>query len=282
MTRQRRPAGAAPTLAGQPEISVDGGGDTLGAAALSYAEHGWPVFPLVPGGKSPVIPKSDGGNGFKDATCDPDTVRRWWRRWPRANVAVPTGLEFDVLDVDVRHSGDGWTSFEELRIRGLLTGCCGVARTRNGGGHYFFPRSGTTCRAYGLLDLKAVGGYVVLPPSRVPSDVPEGPGRYTWIDPYRPGHGAPLNASAVERALRPATSTPRRLPNPSRGQSHGLAAVVLRAPEGSRNNLLFWAMCRALEADLDTRSIEHAARVAGLPDEEITRTRTSAVARVRR
>jgi hypothetical protein len=51
------------------------------AAALWYAERGWPIFPLF--GKDPAI---RGGHGFYDATSDPSTIAAWWRRFPRANI----------------------------------------------------------------------------------------------------------------------------------------------------------------------------------------------------
>ena len=30
-------------------------------------------------------------NGFWEATTDERELARWWRRWSRANVAIPTG-----------------------------------------------------------------------------------------------------------------------------------------------------------------------------------------------
>ena len=82
-------------------------------AALDYAQRGWPVLPLCwPGpqgdcgcgrghppdqvGKAPLTP-----HGVKDATTDPDTIRTWWRKWPKANIGIalePAGLL--VLDLD--------------------------------------------------------------------------------------------------------------------------------------------------------------------------------------
>jgi Bifunctional DNA primase/polymerase, N-terminal len=38
-------------------------------------------------------------HGFRDATTDPDQIRRWWRRQPDANLAIATGAPSpDVLD----------------------------------------------------------------------------------------------------------------------------------------------------------------------------------------
>jgi hypothetical protein len=61
-------------------------------AALAYAALGWPVFPLRPGDKIPLIPKTEGGNGVHDATTDPDQLREWWDRQPDANIGLAAGV----------------------------------------------------------------------------------------------------------------------------------------------------------------------------------------------
>ena len=56
------------------------------SAALDYAANGISIFPVKERGKSPLT-----NNGFKDASTDPDTIVRWWEKWPNANIGLPTG-----------------------------------------------------------------------------------------------------------------------------------------------------------------------------------------------
>src|SRR5690348_11983979 len=70
--------------------------------ALRYAEMGWPVFPLRPGGKEPLIPKRDGGNGVKDATTEASQIVTWWGRWPTANIGLACGGWCWMLDADFK------------------------------------------------------------------------------------------------------------------------------------------------------------------------------------
>ena len=87
-------------------------------AALSYAHRGWLVLPIhsVDTGRC-TCGRADCASpakhpltrrGLKDASADPQVIERWWRRWPRANVAVRTGQESGllVLDFDPRNGGD--------------------------------------------------------------------------------------------------------------------------------------------------------------------------------
>ena len=133
--------------------------------ALAFAASSVPVFPCLPGGKTPITT-----HGFHDATTDPDTVRRWWSATPSANIATPTGRPgFDVLDVDVRPDGSGWAALHRAHAGGLLAGWIRAVRTPSGGLHLHYP--GTEQRNGSLrgqhLDFRGLGGYVLLPPSIV-------------------------------------------------------------------------------------------------------------------
>lgn len=149
-------------------------------AALSYAERGWPVFPLSPGRKEPLIARTAGGNGFHDATTDPRKIDEWWHDFPEANIGNPPSEREVVIDVDPRAGGDA--SLDELAHRlGPLPETV-TTKTGGGGWHYrFLIPQGTDlpARLAPGVDLKGGGsGYVVLPPSLHES------GRlYLWV-PY--------------------------------------------------------------------------------------------------
>lgn len=266
-------------MAQYSNLSILPASDLLADAARGYALAGWPVFPLRPGAKTPAISKAHGGSGFKDATTDADMVDRWWSQWPTANIGMPTGELFDVLDVDVKESGSGWGSLERLRRSGLLTGCVGIARTRNGGVHLFFPASGDRSSGLPFLDFKALGGYVVLPPSLVPGDLPESTGKYEWTTVPASDPGSPLDWSKVARALRPDRArslAPAARLRTADGRVNGLARVVAASVEGERNSKLFWALRKAMLAGLDCQPILEAATAVGLADHEIENTYASA------
>ena len=140
------------------------------SAALTYAERGWFVFPCKPRSKEPFT-----AHGFKDASRDPDQIAAWWQQWPQANVAVATGKErgLVVVDVDPRHRGN--ISLELLESEhGPLPETL-ESLTGGGGRHLFFeyPQNSTVKSANGALgagiDVKADGGYVIMPPSLHPS-----------------------------------------------------------------------------------------------------------------
>ena len=149
----------------------------LPAAAAWYARNGIAVFPLTPGSKVPL----PGSRGFKDATTDPEQIQRWWAATPAANIGLPTGQLFDVVDIDgppgflalVRaHTPDGAPLLEQL-----VDARVGNVRTPRGA-HWYVPATGQGNRA-GLLpgvDYRGLGGYVVAPPSIV------GGRLYRWID----------------------------------------------------------------------------------------------------
>ena len=149
----------------------------LGTAALWYATRwGWPVFPLVPGDKRPLT-----RHGFKDASTEPALIRRWWGDCPQANIGVPTGHTFDVLDIDWRNKHGQQSGAEKswpgIRDSGELPDIHGVAVTARAGLHILFQPQGGWNQANDVLpglDYRGLGGYVVVAPSRTPT------GRWSW------------------------------------------------------------------------------------------------------
>src|SRR3712207_1665965 len=102
-------------------------------AALAYSRRGIPVFPCEPGGKRPLT-----YNGFWDATTEAARVAAWWRRWPDANVGVPTGVRSGLVVLDVDSDAGGPDSLALLeRLYGQPPRTA-KARTGGGGVHVFF------------------------------------------------------------------------------------------------------------------------------------------------
>jgi hypothetical protein len=157
--------------------------NALLAGALEQARAGRPVFPCWwpagdqcacgnPACPSPAKHPLAGAvpHGFRDASADLGTIERWWRRWPLANVAMPTGRMSGllVLDVDAHRGGDATLAALE-RQHGALPPAPRV-HTPQGGVHLYFrmPARSIPSRtdvAPGI-DVRADGGYVLVPPSR--------------------------------------------------------------------------------------------------------------------
>lgn len=148
--------------------------DALTNAARWYASNGIAVFPLKTGEKRPGT-----AHGFKDATTDLTTITTWWADTPQANIGLPTGLRFDVVDID---PPDGFTSLGELKAEGLIPEPLAYAHTPRGGMHIYVPPSGMGNGAGVLpgIDLRGQGGYVVAPPSRTDT------GMWIWSTPLDP------------------------------------------------------------------------------------------------
>lgn len=277
--KEHRPAGEPgdANKAGRPEASLAPLG--LLTEAVRYAAAGWPVFPVRPGGKEPLTL-----HGFKDASTDLAQVVAWWSRHPDANIGHPTGLRHDVLDVDRRPGKIDAVAdvLPRLRRAGLLSGCVGIAETRNAGFHLWYPASGlpsSSLPGHGL-DFKGAGGYVLLPPSWVASDYPGLPGAYTWHDADWARAGTPLAWDRIAALLAP--------PRPAQPRRHltvscnptlePLLQVVRNAREGNRNHALFWATARAsADGIADPAELLAAAREAGLPEREALATIRSGI-----
>jgi hypothetical protein len=150
-------------------------------AALAYAAHGFPIFPLSKLTKGP-IPKADRDaqgkkvaktGGFYKATTDPAIIHQWWYHNEHL-IGMPMGPASGVFAIDIdtaEDHADGVAEWEKI------TAEYGEIDTREhltatGGRHLIlkYDDDQPVGCSRGLLpdgiDVKGRGGYIVMPPSR--------------------------------------------------------------------------------------------------------------------
>jgi hypothetical protein len=211
-------------------------------AALNYAAQGLPVFPCVARGKAPAIAR-----GFYAATTNPATIRRFWTDSDR-NVAIPTGTPSGIwiLDVD---GAEGEASLNALeRQHGGMPKTRIVLTSRGRHAHFAYPGSipSSAGRIAPGLDVRADGGYVVMPPS-----VHETGHVYAFEDPQQPLGQAPtwLIILARTKPMKSISEAALATIHSGRnGRAHGHAygqaalrdeiAMLAATPRGSRNHAL--------------------------------------------
>jgi hypothetical protein len=167
------------------------------AAAVQYAAMGWPV---CPGAFRPSqAPRSD--DFLRSCSCDrigcpspgahpvspawqtlastdPELIARWWLAMPEANVVLPTGRVFDVLDVPARA---GLGALARIQRSGQQPGP--IALSAGDRAHFFVRSRGAPadehewwpchldCEPQEVADVTAIrwhcrDSYVMAPPSR--------------------------------------------------------------------------------------------------------------------
>lgn len=151
--------------------------------ALRYAEKGYPIFPVhsVRDGKCScgnLLCGSVGkhprtSDGFKAATTDEAAIRKWWAIWPDANIGLPTGHLSGLVVVDA--DGEEGIELVQERLRP------NTITVRTGKGiHYIYKAPEcelkSKTRLWNEVDLRADGGYVVVPPS-----IHSSGRQYEWI-----------------------------------------------------------------------------------------------------
>jgi hypothetical protein len=211
--------------------------------ALGYAARKLPVFPIIPRAKLPAIK-----GGFRSATLNPETIKRYWRR-SDCNIGIPTGAAsgFWVLDVDGDQGEASLRSLESTHgplppTRQVITG--------GGGRHLWFTYTGPLpCSAGKIapgLDTRGDGGYVIVPPSV------HACGRaYHWsvdgvtelavapewlLDLARKKPTPTISERALATVRRPAGGGPRNAYSTAALDDE--TAAVASAPPGQRNHAL--------------------------------------------
>ena len=174
-------------------------------------------------------------HGHLDATDDLERIRRWWKRWPSANIAMACGASGQVVvDVDERNGRPGLDTWFELRQKlGVELEQTALVETPSGGQHAHYLTDGQNIGCgndrLGIgIDVKGEGGYVLLPPSAIAGV------EYAWVD----GHGLE-QTKAIPQAL----VDELRIAAQGAAQPGSPSDVGAPIPTGQRNETLFRHAC---------------------------------------
>ncbi len=107
-------------------------GTTL-SEALRLAADGYEVFPCGHN-KAPLGALAP--NGCKDATSDPETIKRWWGTNPNANVGLVCNGLVAVDDDRPKKDLPAWLADDPDKAYDLAG--VPLQQTPSGGRHYFF------------------------------------------------------------------------------------------------------------------------------------------------
>ncbi|MGH9412244.1 MAG: DUF3631 domain-containing protein [Terriglobales bacterium] len=195
------------------------------AEVRALAAAGRPLLPLRPGGKEPALP-----DWPHRASTDPAHLDCWAHRL--GNWGMVTGSPSGVVVVDA----DSREAFDGLCARGI--GSPHVVRTPNGYHLYYHapaePLANSVGRIAPHVDVRADGGYAVVPPSEV------GGVRYTpWEVTAGEGPGWPLGEMPEwMRAAARRGSEPAAVPAPTVPTGPGGTTTPRRVSAGRRNDWL--------------------------------------------
>lgn len=275
-TKQNPAHGGASGATGQAHSGLNDTTCGFLSAALELAAARAPVFPCKPD-KSPYI-----AGGFKAATTDAATIRRWADTFPDALVGVPTGEASGLFVLDIDRHGDV-DGFATLAALGFDVPRTQAHDTPNGGRHYLLrwqPGMKSSAGSIGAgIDTRGAGGYILWWPANghraenvgVIADPPD------WLidalsrKPQEAAGAAPAREwSDTDRYARAALER--------------AAGAVMAAPEGARNDtlnreahgLFGLALAGRLDAANAEDALTRAALAAGLDQVEVARTIQSA------
>ncbi len=242
--------------------------------AIRYAEAGFHVFPLKAGGKEPIT-----RNGFKDATTNITTIRKWWYEHTDANIGIATGASgLCVIDIDTINGAGWWAKMENTH--GHLNTL--MVDTGRGGLHLIYAGTGMPNTAGKLadgIDTRGDGGYIVAPPSLHPNG-----NRYQW-NPRSNGVMWLPDWVASELDRKPFKTV--GIPRAAAGNTpYGMAAVkkqvaaVMCTGNGGRNhalNIAAFALGQLVAGgelleDYVIDALTYAGQEIGLTPREITKT----------
>ena len=147
---------------------------TVNELAAEYVDSGWSVLPVRPEEKRPYMTN---WLQYTKTRAPKATVDNWFTNLTGAGVGVVTGRISNMVVLDIEH--DCPYPIEDL-LKRYPTQM--IARSGGGGYHLFYQyptsqsRVSNRVRIFEGADLRADGGFIVLPPTMHPSG-----SRYEWI-----------------------------------------------------------------------------------------------------
>jgi biotin operon repressor len=153
---------------------------TINEQAVEYVENGWSVLPVRPDEKRPYMTN---WLQYTKTRASRDNVENWFRTLTGAGVGAVTGRISNIIVLDVEH--DCPIPIEEL-LKRYPTQM--ISKSGSGGYHLFFQypqnvnKVSNRVRIFEGADLRADGGFIVLPPTRHPNG-----NKYEWVKKGIPG-----------------------------------------------------------------------------------------------
>ncbi len=161
-------------------------------AAIDLAALGYKVFPVPPGTKRSYVNRGmKFGSGENwGMTSDPELIRKYWTRWPNANIGLPTGAGNGIIvietDKPAAHKNlkvDGEESLKGVEKRLGPLPDTRMAESPSHSKHRFYTHPGPSYKVKNSaselgpgIDTRGDGGMVVAPPS-IRKD-----GVYAWLN----------------------------------------------------------------------------------------------------
>ena len=197
-------------------------------SALGLGARGWSIVPIEAGGKKAAIPWKI----LQKDRWTPEEIEQHYTANVHHNFGVVTGsISGGLVVLDVDKDAGGFESIAKLQSDHEALPKTLTSITGGGGRHYFFHYAGTFKGSVGKLgkglDIRAEGGYVVVPPTD------DGRMPYQWDGPEDTPI-APLPAWLAN--LLQATPEPR----PSAISNNGTKPIT----KGTRYSLVMWVLGR--------------------------------------
>ncbi len=158
------------------------------AFALSYVRNGLSIIPIkgnhyskgtnlderLKDSKAPLIPWTK----YQTGRPTPEEITEWFKKWPKANIAIVTGKVSGIVVVDF----DSDEAIAWARSKGILE-TAQVATNRGLHAYYKYPETGHIRNSVKInnmaIDIRSDGGYVIAPPSLHLAGFP-----YKWERPF--------------------------------------------------------------------------------------------------